>query len=354
MTEVDALVVGGGFYGCHIALALRELGFRRVQIIEREAGIMRRASYVNQARVHNGYHYPRSLATAISSRRNYHRFIEEYAYAVVPAVQMIYGIARNSRVTAAQFARFCDEIMAPCREDRRAFDELFDKDAMEACFSVTEIAFNAAVIARDLATRLIRANVDCQFGVSGKVVGWNEHKVQVESSEGFVEAQYVFNCTYANLDDLGVGIRNKVKKELAEIALIEPPRAMFGRAVTVMDGPFFSSMPFPALSSYSLTHVRYTPHIAWTEPGAVPMHFNRSRAGAMLRDTSRYMPCIREATYLRSLYELKAVLVASEESDSRPIVFETSEDTDRVYSVLGSKIDNIFDILSVLKQKAWR
>jgi glycine/D-amino acid oxidase-like deaminating enzyme len=353
MTEVDALVVGGGFYGCHIALALRELGFRRVRMIEREAGIMRRASYVNQARVHNGYHYPRSFATAISSRRNYRRFVEDYAYAVVPAVQMIYGIARNSRVTAAQFARFCEEIMAPCREDARGLVELFDKDAIEACFSVTEIAFDAPAIAQDLATRLTRANVDCRFGVSGKIVGWNEHKVEVESSDSFIEAQYVFNCTYAYLDDLGVRIRNKAKKELAEIALIEPPRAMSGRAVTVIDGPFFSSMPFPALSCYSLTHVRYTPHMAWTEPGEAPMQFGGSRAGAMLRDSSRYMPRIREATYLRSLYELKAVLVASEDSDSRPIVFEASENTDRVYSVLGSKIDNIYDILAVLKQQAW-
>jgi hypothetical protein len=59
------------------------------------------------------------------------------------------------------------------------------------------------------------------------------------------------------------------------------------------------------------------------------------------------------STYFRSLYELKTILVRSEDSDSRPIVFEQSEDSDRIYSVLGSKIDNIYDVLAYLKQQPW-
>lgn len=351
--EVDALVIGGGFYGCHIALALREIGFRRVRLIERESSIMRRASYVNQARVHNGYHYPRSLPTGMSSRRNFGRFVEDHTFAVLPDVEMIYGIARNSRVTGSQFARFCSEIGAPCREDSQAVAELFDPALIETCFSVTEIAFDASVLAKDLMSRLGAAGVDCRFGVSGQIVRWGEHSVQVETTEESVQAQYVFNCTYSYLDDIGVRIRNKIKKELTEIALIQPPREMKGRAVTIMDGPFFSSMPFPALSCYSLTHVRYTPHMSWMESGDSHLQFSGSRAEAMMRDSIRYMPCMRASTYLRSLYEIKAILVKSEDNDSRPIVFESSEDSDRIYSVLGSKIDNIYDVLAYLKQKSW-
>src|SRR5688572_26594310 len=120
MDEVDSVVIGGGFYGCHIALALRSLGHERIRLVEREPGLMRRASYVNQARVHNGYHYPRSLQTAISSRRNFERFVDEHRFAVVPDVEMIYAIARNSRVTPTQFERFCREIGAPCLADERS------------------------------------------------------------------------------------------------------------------------------------------------------------------------------------------------------------------------------------------
>jgi glycine/D-amino acid oxidase-like deaminating enzyme len=56
----DAIVIGGGFYGCEIALELVRLGFEKVVLVEREPGLLRRASFVNQARIHNGYHYPRA------------------------------------------------------------------------------------------------------------------------------------------------------------------------------------------------------------------------------------------------------------------------------------------------------
>src|SRR6516225_11463008 len=56
----EAIVIGGGFYGCETALELKRLGFGRIVLVEREPGLLRRASFVNQARVHNGYHYPRA------------------------------------------------------------------------------------------------------------------------------------------------------------------------------------------------------------------------------------------------------------------------------------------------------
>ena len=65
----DAIVIGGGFYGVVIAIYLaRQRGLQRVTLVEREGALLTRASYNNQARVHNGYHYPRSILTAYRSR----------------------------------------------------------------------------------------------------------------------------------------------------------------------------------------------------------------------------------------------------------------------------------------------
>tara|TARA_B110000211_G_scaffold233340_1_gene299304 strand:+ start:632 stop:865 length:234 start_codon:yes stop_codon:yes gene_type:complete len=49
-----------------------------VILSEKEEDFMQRASYVNQARVHNGYHYPRSILTALRSRASLPRFYEEF------------------------------------------------------------------------------------------------------------------------------------------------------------------------------------------------------------------------------------------------------------------------------------
>ncbi|MBC7740550.1 MAG: FAD-dependent oxidoreductase, partial [Bdellovibrionaceae bacterium] len=52
-------IIGAGFYGVSLALALAEKG-HCITVFEDESNIMARASQANQARIHNGYHYTRS------------------------------------------------------------------------------------------------------------------------------------------------------------------------------------------------------------------------------------------------------------------------------------------------------
>mgnify|MGYP001291441700 CR=1 FL=1 len=63
----DILIIGGGFYGTYLSEYFCKLG-KNVLLCEKEDSLMGRASYANQARVHNGYHYPRSVLTALRSR----------------------------------------------------------------------------------------------------------------------------------------------------------------------------------------------------------------------------------------------------------------------------------------------
>src|SRR3954453_8374790 len=109
----DAVIVGGGFYGLYLAefLAAR---VGRVVLCERGPDLMARASYANQARVHNGYHYPRSVLTAVRSRVNFPRFVDEFGPAVDATFEKLYAVARRgSKVTAGQFAEAMRRIGAP-------------------------------------------------------------------------------------------------------------------------------------------------------------------------------------------------------------------------------------------------
>src|SRR5471032_3036633 len=103
-TELETLVVGGGFYGARLALMRRAAG-GRVLLVEREASLLARASLRNQARVHNGYHYPRSILTAFRSRLNYSRFLDEYDECADRSFPHYYAVGRGmSKITAVQFA----------------------------------------------------------------------------------------------------------------------------------------------------------------------------------------------------------------------------------------------------------
>ena len=63
MGSKNVAIAGGGFFGLYLAEQLALKGCK-VTVYEKSQELMSRASYVNQARVHNGYHYPRSILTA--------------------------------------------------------------------------------------------------------------------------------------------------------------------------------------------------------------------------------------------------------------------------------------------------
>ena len=68
----------------------------------------------------------------------------------------------------------------------------------------------------------------------------------------------------------------------------------------------------------------------------------------MLRDATRYLPEIANTHYVTSLFEVKTVLVKNESDDGRPILFERHPMLPNCYSILGGKIDNIYDALEQL------
>ena len=62
----DRIIIGAGLYGLYAALFCGRMK-QKILVLEKDPEPFMRASYINQARVHQGYHYPRSLSTALKS-----------------------------------------------------------------------------------------------------------------------------------------------------------------------------------------------------------------------------------------------------------------------------------------------
>ncbi len=357
-----AVVVGGGFFGCSVAAALRRLGLDPV-LLEASDALLTRASAINQARVHGGYHYPRSLMTAVRSRANYDRFRREYAGCIVDDFTKVYAVGRIfSKVSAAQFALFMQRVGAPLRPAPAAVRALFNPDLVEDVWIAEECAFDWTRL-RDLAVAgLRRENVPVHLGEGALALDRTAAGRWAVTTTGgrTLEADWVFNCTYSMLNALRVTAGLPLihlKHELTEMALIELPPDLQGISVTMMCGPFFSFMPYPPRGLHTLSHVRYTPHLHWHdrpgEPWVDPYErFRRLRKDSafafMAADASRYVPALRGCTYRDSIWEVKTVLPQSEADDGRPILFHHTPDAPRFISIMGGKIDNIFDVESEL------
>jgi glycine/D-amino acid oxidase-like deaminating enzyme len=358
----DSIVIGGGFYGARLALTLRAEG-ETVLLLEREPVLLGRASLVNQARVHNGYHYPRSVLTSIRSRLNYDRFRIDYGESVYDLFDHYYAIAHGSKTTAVQFAQFCKRVGAPASPAPDHVRKLFDPSRIEDVVLVQECAFNAVRLRERLSADLTAAEVDVRTGATAARVAREAFSSRVFFCRGGANetatSSRVFNCTYSSLNSIlsnSSASQIPLKRELAEMALVVSPPELEGLGVTVMDGPYFSLMPYPSRQGLStLSHVRYTPHCAWFDsPGSVPLDGSEllegyaTRFPHMVRDAARFLPCIAGAKYVDSLWEIKAIMPRSEQDDSRPILFRESKEIPGLFSVLGAKIDSAYDVESEL------
>lgn len=369
-SEFDAVIIGGGFYGAAIAAYLtKQRRLPRVLLVESETSLLQRASYNNQARVHNGYHYPRSFTTAFRSRVNLPRFVQDWPRAVKQDFTKLYAIARrNSKVTSRQFVRFCHEIGAKISPVEASLRKLFDERLIEDVFLVEEYAFDSTSLATWAARELEESGVVVRLGTRATAIsnapgGGLAVTLGKGGSQETVSSRYVINTCYSGINQFGgdfPGTHTSIKHEISEMGLVQMPPELVDIGITVMDGPFFSAMPFPARGLHTLSHVRYTPHLSWEDkPGIDPYarlaeYERASRVDRMMRDVGRYVPGIRNARHVDSLFEIKTVLVKNEADDGRPILFERYATLPGCYSVLGGKIDNIYDVFEKLDEEQFR
>ena len=372
MENIDITIVGGGFFGLYIAEYFSRLG-QKVLVIEKENDAMQVASYANQARVHNGYHYPRSILTASRSRLSFPRFADEFKACIDNDFESYYMISnRLGNVSPQQFIKFCDRIGASLEPPSAKISSLVRSNMIDGIFKTKEFAFNTVLLKQTMLDRIRNNGVEVLFDhqvtyvKAGSVPGSLDVTVLSSEEEFTLRSKQVYNCTYAMLNAVLADSRIDIiplRYELAEMCIVDVPSELSKVAITVMDGPFFSIMPFPAKSAHSLSHVRYTPHFEWDDKNDsdnknYPLQLTpddilrdakkRSAFKKMKLDAQRYLPIMGNVSYRESLWAVKTILPRSEGDDSRPILFKANHGLPGLHCVMGGKIDNVYDVLSTI------
>lgn len=366
MNKDQVIIIGGGFFGLYLAWSLSLLNFR-VKLFEAESDFMTHASYHNQARVHQGYHYPRSVLTALRSRETFDRFVKEFSDCIYKDFDKYYLIGKHlGKVSSTQFFNFFKRIGCPItRADGRIFN-LINPNYISDCFLTKEFAFDSFKLKLAMLKRLESTKVELYLNhVAVSVEKKNELILTVQNSQQEIKefkANHIFNCTYSGLNLIPQASHLPIiplKHELTEMALVSVPDEIRHMGITVMCGPFFSVMPFPSVCEdgiplHSFSHVRYTPHFEWYDrkntKGYSPL-FNKLNSAwtYMKKDGSRYMPVLNGCEYRESLWEIKTLLPRSEVDDSRPILAKFDYGLEGFHCIMGGKIDNVYDAIEAIK-----
>lgn len=367
--KYDKIIIGAGLYGLYAARYSSNKG-ERVLVLEYDNAPFARATYINQARVHMGYHYPRSLTTAIKSAGYFRRFEEDFGFCIHDRFQQVYATSdRFSWTNAAQFMEFCKA--ADIRCDEVAVSRYFKPGMCDGAFLTEEYTYDAQVLKRYYEERLeVNPLVTIQYGVRIEKIIKRESLFEIILSDGsLLEAPFVLNSTYASVNqiiDKVEGIEKeffKIKYELCELILCKPSQALEEIGITVMDGPFFSIMPFGKTGLHSLTSVTFTPHV--TSHNIMPAfqcqegmdcsernlgncndcpHKPESAWTYMSHLADKYMKEEYAYSYVESLYSMKPILKSSEVDDSRPTSIRVLSESPTFISVLSGKINTVYDL----------
>lgn len=371
--QFDKIIIGAGLYGLYAALFCCERG-QKVVVLEKDIAPFKRATYINQARVHQGYHYPRSISTAMKSAGYFERFNKDYDFCINREFDQIYATSsKYSWSDGKQFKDFCKAANIPCEELHPS--NYFKDDMCDGVFRTREYTYDAMILRDYLMEKLAQYEnvVSIEYDVQiDKIEKTNNSYIIYTEDRGDFESGYVLNATYAGtnqiLDMIGFE-KFKIKYELCEIILCDINDKLKDVGFTVMDGPFFSIMPFGKTGYHSLTSVTFTPHT--TSYDEVPTFLcqeksdgfcSKKRLGNcndciakpetafpyMSSLARKYMRDEYEFTYKQSLYSMKPILMSSEIDDSRPTVIRKYSSNPTFVGVLSGKINTVYDLDEVL------
>lgn len=324
-------IKGGGWYGSHLALALRDE--HSVVLTEVKPALFRGASGSNPARLHRGPHYPRSYKTREACRTHTAMFMKTYGHLTRDIPNNIYAIAaEDSMVDFGTYAQVLGSEIETLTVHNPAERGLQN---VEGAIQVNE----RHIIIREAREFFTRELADVA------VTSWDE--------EAEIQADLVIDCTFC-----------QNKPEALRVDRYEPCITVLlegrvERAITIMDGPFPSLYPWDEGQNLSsLTSAKYTPlgrYATWREASDRLLGLRSNeidhQAELMISQMERYFPPLRDL-YRRvdCMFGIRAMPKSG--ADARLVEVTQQDEADgptRMF-IRAGKIDAVFDAEREVRQ----
>lgn len=368
----DRIIIGAGIYGLYAAIQSAKNGYKTL-VLEQDEQAITRGSYVNQARLHSGYHYPRSKETAEKSRDYFFRFLNDFSSAINMNFTQLYAISHeNSLTTNDNFKKFCEDLNIKCNPvDSNTY---FKPGMVDGLYDTLEYAIDNDEIRRILLRKcdLYPANIHIMYNHKVTAIKYINNKYCVYANGINFFAPWLLNATYASTNQILNMLKLEtldIKYEQCEVILCEVSDNIKNVGITVMDGPFFSIMPFGNTGLHSLTSVCHTPHI--TSYDKTPTYecqnhrlncniinmcncnnccyAPKSKQDEMLALAKNYLNDDIKINPVKHLFAIKPILNSCEKDDARPTLIKTYKNYPNFYTVFSGKLNTIYDLDAVLK-----
>ena len=223
-------VLGGGWYGCSLALALIKDG-HEVELHEIAGRLFAGASGACPARLHQGMHYPRSRLTRAACQEHAQEFMKLYGHLTRAVHTNIYAVADKDSLV--DFGTYCQVL-------KGEVDFIKIHDPAE--FGLQNV--EGAILTGERFISIPAAHE--YFSVAlGDAIKLNMPPGEADSKEW----DWTIDCTFCAND-----AENIDRFEPCVTGLVKGLTDCSSWAVTIMDGPFPSIYPWGGDVDYSGLH----------------------------------------------------------------------------------------------------
>lgn len=338
MNKQNVAVIGAGIFGSSAAIQLSRNGYR-VDLFEKESDILQGASGINQYRLHRGYHYPRSAETIKSLQDSEASFLAEYKDAVINQHDHHYCIAKeNSKTTPQEFLALCKKWNLHNEPAQLSF---VNPNAVALVVKGKEALINPHKLKEIVLEKLRESGVNLKLNTEAKLSDLDAYDI-------------VINCTYANLNwlsDRYPALRRSYQFELCEKPVLKLPEQFKGKSVVVLDGPFMCIDPYGQTDYHVMGNVVHAIHASNTGylpilPEAFKPLINKgvienppiTNIEKMIESASEFMPEIKKAQHIGSMYTFRTVLPDVDHTDERPTIVQRIDT--KLINIFSGKIGN--------------
>lgn len=336
----NILIIGGGIHGITIALELAKK--YNITIVDSTREILSGTSKNNHNRIHLGYHYPRSKETIQECKLGYKFFIEKYKNCLV-FPDFYYVISKKSRINSKDYKNIMQEHDLDCFSSWPE-PKFLDKKNIEDSFKVNEACINIAKFRKKIKKKLQKLKVQTYLNFKiNKVKRNNKNNFTLHSSNKSItlKTDIIVNCAYTNSNNILkiFGIKDNITKyifEEAEVAVVESKLKI--PALTVMDGPYISILPFAGKKNqylvYDVTNSVIHKNIGYFYQ---QKKHTRSNWNKMLKQGLKYYPFFNELKYKYSLYANRPIPVNIKGDSRATRIIKQKYDID-FYSIKEGKL----------------
>lgn len=333
---MNIAVVGGGIFGITTALKLADLG-HKINIFEKNCKILSCASFVNQFRMHRGYHYPRSKETVIETRDGFKTFKEFYGECLLENFDHYYCISKRDSLTSTeQFIKFCNELNLKYEVTQPP--DVIKKDSVSLCVKVDECMLSPSKLIEFSEKNLKKKQVNAIFK--------EFHPSDIKKYD------LVIVATYANQNYL---LENYPEKqvdyqfEAIEKLVLKLPGDYKGLSIVIIDGPFMCVDPFDETEYHLMGNVEtavYSRNIGKFPkiPSKIKPLLNNgiienpevTRFADFISAAKEFFVGMENTKHIGSMFTVRTVFPYHEHDDARPTLVERIDD--KLISVFSGKI----------------